>query len=119
MRPALLAVTLLLAPALGWAQEETEIDAEQCRTACVHAAERCSAEAALTTEECKNTVSAPCKVWCPCTQFIGAAYFNCQLKCETCEAETADPLAECSQTGETAAAECVRKRATCERDCGS
>jgi len=122
MRTATLAVllsaALLLAAAVGRAQE-AEPDPRQCRAACAQTAERCIADATTGVEQCRETVRAPCDVWCPCTQFIGAAYFNCRLNCETCEAQIADALADCETKGQANRAECERARATCQRDCGS
>jgi hypothetical protein len=116
MLVALVAAALWLVPALGSTQE-VDIDPAACRTDCKRTTEQCTADALASTKECRDTANAPCQPWCPCTQFIGAAYFNCQLNCETCQTQVAAPLADCDEQGKEDAAECVQWGRKCERDC--
>jgi hypothetical protein len=114
----MLAAGLWLMPALCWAQD-VDFDPAACRAACTQTAEQCATDAVASTEACKETARAPCAPWCPCTRFIGAAYFNCQLNCETCQKQIVAPLAACDAKGKADAAECNQQRGSCQRDCGS
>jgi hypothetical protein len=118
MLVALVAAALWLVPALGSTQE-VDIDPAACRTDCKRTTEQCTADALASTKECRDTANAPCQPWCPCTQFIGAAYFNCQLNCETCQKQVKAPLAACDEKGKANTAECSQQRSSCQRDCGS
>jgi hypothetical protein len=115
---ALFVAAVWLVPGRCWAQD-VDFDPAACRAAGAQTAEQCAGDVIASTEACKEAASAKCAPWCPCTRFIGAAYFNFQLNCETCQKQVKAPLAACDEKGKANTAECSQQRSSCQRDCGS
>lgn len=90
---------------------------EECRAACATADTECQAWIKKTIEDCKKRVMEPCDFWCPCTQYIGAAFFACAQECDTCRWE-ALPIAEaCGDKRGEYEATCAAQRKRCEGLC--
>jgi hypothetical protein len=112
-------VALLVATAgagSGLAAEHAGGDAEACVAACDAALDACRARADAKVEACRQRAFEPCKQWCPCDQFIGAAHFACLLECDRCTRQAEGVAAECPD-GSAAKAACAADHRRCKRAC--
>jgi hypothetical protein len=114
----LLAAGLVAAVAAG--PVAAEVDDSAARAACIATCDAalasCQAAADAKAERCRADAFEPCKAWCPCTQFIGAAYFACLQECARCEA-AADAIAAACPDASEARAECAAEHRRCTRAC--
>lgn len=113
---AVLAVTA--GAGTGVTAERAGGDAEPCVAACNVALDACRARADEKVKACRERAFEPCKQWCPCDQFIGAAHFACLLECDRCTRQAEAVAAKCPD-GSAAKAACAAEHRHCKRACAA
>jgi len=105
-------VVILMAAASARAADDS------CAAGCDTTLAACQAKAASDAAACREKAHEPCKAWCPCDQFIGAAHFACLLECQKCEAEAETIAAKCPEAAR-AAAPCAETHRRCMQRCAA
>lgn len=98
--------------------EESQAAVATCLAACTATEEACRAAADAEVERCRTKPFKACEVWCPCTRFIGAAYFHCLLNCDRCTANAKAIAARCAD-GSDAKAICAQAHRRCTANCAA